>query len=266
MSTTERFQISSEAAEAYEAQFVPALFAPWAESLVEAAVIAPGQRVLDVACGTGVVARAAAERMGGEGEIVGLDLNEAMLAVAQRIRPDLRWRQGDAEQLPFPDGSFDVVLCQAALMFFPDAAQALHEMARVVTAEGTVAVQVWDRREAQPAYLPFIDVAARHAGPEAISLLSTYFVRGDLEELTALTWSAGLNVTATSTASTTLRFGSVDELVTTEVQSTPLAERVSEEVIRRIIEDSREALASFLTEDGELEIPLRGHIVIAHKR
>jgi ubiquinone/menaquinone biosynthesis C-methylase UbiE len=87
--SVETYQLSVEAAEAYEARFVPALFAEWAPRLVEAAGVAPGQTVLDVACGTGVVARAAADRLGGRGRVVGLDLNRGMLAVAGRLRPDL---------------------------------------------------------------------------------------------------------------------------------------------------------------------------------
>src|SRR5688572_27748780 len=129
--SVETFQLSVEAAEVYESKFVPAVFAEWAPHLVEAAGVAPGQAVLDVACGTGVVARTAADRMGGKGRVVGLDLNDGMLAVAGRLRPDIEWRQGDAAELPFDAGSFDVVLCQSALMFFPDRARALREMARV---------------------------------------------------------------------------------------------------------------------------------------
>ena len=93
---TQTFQLSVEAAEAYEARFVPALFAEWAPQLVEAAGVGPGQAVLDVACGTGVVARAAADRMGGRGRVAGADLNEGMLAVARRLRPDLEWHRAEA--------------------------------------------------------------------------------------------------------------------------------------------------------------------------
>src|SRR5262245_18402472 len=99
--TQETFQLTAEMAEAYEAQFVPAFFAQWAPRLLDAAAVRIGQRVLDVACGTGIVARLAASRVGDSGAVVGLDLNEAMLAVARRIRPDLTWRQGSAEALPF---------------------------------------------------------------------------------------------------------------------------------------------------------------------
>jgi ubiquinone/menaquinone biosynthesis C-methylase UbiE len=263
--TTETFQVSLEAAESYESAFVPALFGEWAGYLVEEAGLLPGQRVLDVACGTGIVARTAADRLGSHVTVVGLDLNDAMLTVARRLRPDIDWRQGDAADLPFPDGSFDVVLCQSGLMFFPDVPRALREMARVVIPGGSVAVQVWDRREVQPAYAPFIEVAAGHAGPEAIDLLSTYFSRGDLDELGRALSSAGLEVTGTRTETTALRFPSVDAFVMTEVNATPLAERLSEEMLERILEDTREALRAFVTERGA-DIPITGHLVRSEKR
>ncbi|HEX2072320.1 MAG TPA: methyltransferase domain-containing protein, partial [Geodermatophilus sp.] len=167
MTTTERFQIPLGAAELYEARFVPAIFAEWAPLLATVAGVRPGQAVLDVACGTGIVARTVADRLGGTGRVVGVDLNEAMLTVARRVRPDLDWRPGDAADLPFPDGSFDAVLCQMALMFFPDRTAALREMARVARPGGTVAVVVPASLDAQPAYRPFVEMAARHAGPEA---------------------------------------------------------------------------------------------------
>jgi SAM-dependent methyltransferase len=122
---------------------------PWARMLVDAAGIDPGDRVLVVACGTGIVARAAADRTGAAGSVVGLDRDPAMLAVAEGLRPDLEWREGDAMGLPFLARSFDVVLCQAALMSFSDTGRALREMARAIKDDGTVAIQVWDRMDAQ---------------------------------------------------------------------------------------------------------------------
>ena len=142
----EAFQITREQAEAYEKLFVPALFAQWAPLMVDIARIADGQRVLDVACGTGVAARTAADRVGATGSVVGLDLNPAMLEVAAATRSDIEWRQGDAAHLPFGDGEFDAVLCQSALFFFPDADAAVAEMARVVRPGGAVAVQTYAGR------------------------------------------------------------------------------------------------------------------------
>src|SRR5687767_940300 len=97
----ETFQIPIEAAECYEAEFVPAFFAQWAPILCTAAAVTAGQALLDVGCGTGIVARTAADRVAPVGSVTGLDVNEAMLTVARRDRPDLDWRRGDACALPF---------------------------------------------------------------------------------------------------------------------------------------------------------------------
>src|SRR5262245_44130093 len=114
-----------DAGNAYENLFVSSLFREWAPRMMEAAHVQQGQRVLDVACGTGVVAREAVSKVSREGSVVGLDANPGMLAVADSITPSVEWQQGIAESLPFPDESFDVVVCQFALMFFIDKVQAL---------------------------------------------------------------------------------------------------------------------------------------------
>ncbi|HEV7758414.1 MAG TPA: methyltransferase domain-containing protein [Acidimicrobiales bacterium] len=260
---TESFQIPLEAAEVYEARFVPAIFAEWAPRLVERAGIGPGQTVLDVACGTGIVARTAADRVGPGGRVVGCDLNEAMLTVARRVRPDLDWRQGDVGELPFPDGGFDAVLCQMALMFFPDRVRALAEMGRVAAPGAPVAVCVPAGLDDQPAYRALVEVAERHAGPEALALLGTYWACGDLAELTGWFRSAGLEVADTVTRTGVARFASADDLVATEVEGSPLIERITAEVYARIRTDARAALAPFATPDGRLEAPLVCHLVVA---
>ena len=264
--SAETFQLSLDAAEIYESKFVPALFGEWAPHLLDAAAVRAGQVVLDVACGTGVVARAAVERLAGNGAVVGVDLNEVMLTVARRLSRDVGWRQGDVCALPFPDASFDVVLCQAGLMFFPDPAQALREMARVARDDGTVAIQVWASLAEQPAYRPFIEVAARHAGPDAVSLLSAYWVLGDLEFVCSLLDSAGLDVTAATTRLGTARFESIAELVRIEVESTPLIDRIDADVYGKILADAGEALAEFRTSEGRAEIPIAGHLIAGRKR
>lgn len=262
MGAVETFDIPLETAETYEATFVPALFAEWATFLLDAARPRPGQRVLDVACGTGVVARGVADRVGDAKAVVGVDLNRAMLEVAGRVRPDIEWRQGDASALPFDDASFDLVLCQAALMFFPDRVQALREMSRVTAPGGTVAVLVPGRIESGGAYSALLDVVRQHAGQSAVDMLSFYFVLGDSEQLTALFAGAGLEVAETRTQLGAVRRDSIDEFVATEVNSTPLGERLSEEAYQRILADSRVALAEFRTHDG-VAIPIESHTVLA---
>ena len=264
--TTDTFQeISVEVAETYEASFVPSLFAGLAEHLVASAGIAPGQRILDVACGTGIVARTAAGRAGERGRVTGLDLNDAMLTVARRVRPDLDWRQGDAASLPFPDGSFDVVLCQSGLMFVPDVAGAVREMARVAADGGTVGVQVWSSLHRQTGIRPLAEAVARYAGRDAVDLISTYFRLGDREAFTGYFDAAGLQVTSVRSLPVTLRAPSIDEYVTTEVESTPLVSRISDDVYRRIREDARIALARFCDDEGWLALPLEVYLVIARK-
>jgi len=112
----------------YERFFVPAIGAPLAKDLIRVAALRPGERVLDVACGTGVVARFASEQVGTTGTVVGLDVNPGMLAVARSATPpgmSIEWHQASAEGMPFPDAAFDVVLCQMGLQFMPNKQAAL---------------------------------------------------------------------------------------------------------------------------------------------
>ena len=262
---SESFQIPIEAAEFYESAFVPAFFAQWAPILCGTAGIRSGQRVLDVACGTGIVARAAADLVTPDGIVVGVDLNEAMLTVARRVRPDIEFRQGNAGALPFTDETFDAALSQMALMFFPDRPRSLQEMARVVAPGGTVAVLVPAALDAQAAFAPFVDMAARHAGPEAMSLLCTYFSCGNLDKLTGLVESAGLRITTAQSRQGTYRAPSVDAFVTTEVESTPLLERISDEVYGRIRADAHQVLAPFITAEGHVAAPFECNVVAARR-
>jgi SAM-dependent methyltransferase len=265
MSSTDAFQISPETAEAYEAAFVPSLFAHLAPVLIDAAGVTAGDRVLDVACGTGIVARTAAERAGPAGHVVGLDRNEAMLTVARRVRPDLEWRQGDAAALPFPDGWFDVALCQSGLMFVPDPIEAVRELGRVVRPGGRVAVQVWSSLDRQYGFQPLADAVARHAGPDAVALISTYFRLGDREQFTGHFTLAGLRVTDVRTLPVTVRAPSVDDYITTEVASTPLIDRISGDVYRRIREEAGAGLARYTDATGALALPLEAYLVAARR-
>lgn len=148
MSANELWQLSARAAELY--QRIPAryILGPWAPLLLECAAVAPGQRVLDVACGTGVVARAAAARVGSGGHVAGIDLNSGMIAVARSLPPAtgaaIEWHEASALALPFEESSFDVVLCQQGLQFFPDRGLALREMRRVLRRAGRLALSVWN--------------------------------------------------------------------------------------------------------------------------
>jgi SAM-dependent methyltransferase len=259
----ETYALSADAAELYESTFVPALFGDWARRLVTAADPAPGASVLDVACGTGVVARAAADRVGPGGAVVGLDANEAMLAVARRLRPDLRWQLGDAGALPFADGWFDVVLSQAGLMFFGDRVTALRELGRVAAADGRVGVQVPGRLARSPGYLALVETVARHAPPEVLDLLGAYFDVGEPDVLGNLFTAAGLHVDRFETWQSATRLGSLDTFLDAELL--PLAGAVEPAVRDRIVEDCRTTLAGFVGRDGAVTAPIEVHLVVAHR-
>jgi ubiquinone/menaquinone biosynthesis C-methylase UbiE len=147
MSRNEQWQMSHDAAQAYEQFVARYILGPWAPLLVDAATIGPGERVLDVACGTGVVARTVAERVGPDGHVVGIDLNPGMIAVARTLSSrgaSVEWMERSALDLGLPGDSFDAVLCQQGLQFFPDMALAIREMQRVLRRGGRLALSVWN--------------------------------------------------------------------------------------------------------------------------
>jgi SAM-dependent methyltransferase len=223
--------------------------------------VAPGQAVLDVGCGTGVVARTAADRMGGRGRVVGLDLNEGMLTVAGRLRPDIEWRQGDAAELPFAPGSFDAVLCQSALMFFPDRVAALRR-------DGPGGDRRRHRRRPGvgpprgPGGLrPDGRGLLRAPGPDAMELESAYWALGDLGLVGSLFEAAGLRVTGTRTRVGTVRYPSAAEAVATEIEATPLAERIDRATYERVLAAGTEAMGPFVVDGGRVELPIGGHLV-----
>ena len=168
MAEHEQWQLDGSAPELYERYIVPAVTALWAADLVEWAAPGPGERVLDVACGTGVVARLAAEGVGA-GRVVGLDINAGMLAVARSLPPraglPIEWHEGSALSMPFPDAAFDLVLCQLGLQFFPDRPAALREMRRVLSPSGRLGLSVYSSIEHDPVAYALADALDRHLGP-----------------------------------------------------------------------------------------------------
>lgn len=192
MAETERWQISTDAAEVYESCFVPAIFGAWVSPVADAAGIRTGSKVLDVGCGTGALAREALRRVGQKGQVVGLDLNEGMLAVAARTEPKIEWRQGDAASLPFGDASFDVVVSQFALMYFPDRVTSLSEMWRTLAPGGRLAVAAWAPIDRARGYQILVDIAARQCGGAAADVLAAPFVLGDQAELAKLFVDSGI--------------------------------------------------------------------------
>ena len=148
MAKNGQWQLSAEAAELYECYVARYILGPWAPLLVDSAHVGVGERVLDIACGTGVVARAAAERVGAAGRVVGVDLNPGMIAVARSlpapVGASIEWVERNALDLRLQEATMDVALCQQGLQFFPDKALAMREMRRVLAGGGRLALSVWN--------------------------------------------------------------------------------------------------------------------------
>ena len=181
-------------AETYEQYLGPAIAHPWTRVLLEFAAPKPGEWVLDVACGTGSVARHVAPMVGREGKVVALDISPAMLAVAraQPVPPGvtIEWREGNAVRLDLPADAFDLVLCQQGLQFFPDRAASVREMRRVLQNGGRVVISVWQALQRHPVYEALFEATARHLGA-AVSTLDVSFSLSDPEELRRVLNDAG---------------------------------------------------------------------------
>ena len=256
-------QAQIAAATAYEDLFVVALFGQWAPRVVEAAHLQPGQRVLDVACGTGILAREAVARVGSTGSIVGLDPNPGMLAVAERLAPAVEWQQGTAESLPFPDQSFDAVISQFGLMFFTDRYQALREMLRVLTPGGRIAVAVWDSLDNIPAYASEVALLEGVAGQRAADALRAPFVLGDRKELAALFAGAGFTSVAIATQRGTAQFPSIRSMVEADMRGwlPVMGVVLAEEQIQHILQEAEHVLGSYVTAQGKVVFDAPAHIV-----
>jgi ubiquinone/menaquinone biosynthesis C-methylase UbiE len=265
VSAGDRGQVSTGAAEVYEQFFVPALFQAWSSQVAEAAHIQPGQRVLDVACGTGVLARAVAERVGPEGVVVGLDVNEGMLAVARRKAPQLEWRPGIAESLPFERDSFDAVVSQFGLMFFEDRWAAIKEMIRVLRPGGRLAVAVWDSLENTPGYAAMTDLLQRLFGDEAANALRAPYNLGDPAKLRTLFAEAGLSQARVSTYPGEARFPSIEAWVTTDVKGWTLADMINEAQFQQLLTEAKQFLQDFVTSQATVTFSAPAHIVTAVK-
>ncbi len=229
---------AKQAADNYERYFVPAIGRPMAADLVDAADLGPGERVLDVACGTGVVARLAAERVGPDGAVAGLDPNPGMLAVAREVAPPgatIEWHEAPAEAMPLPDASFDVALCGMGLQFFSDRAAGLREIRRVLVPGGRLVASL--PGPTPPPLRIMAEELARHVGPEGGSFVEAVFSLHDADEIRTLAADAGFGEVDVRSGDRPLRLPPPGEFLWQYVGSTPLAAAVAD-----LDEDGRDAL------------------------
>ncbi len=267
-----QWQVAGSAPEVYERELVPAVFGAWAPILVELVHPRPGERVVDVACGTGIVARIVAARVGPTGAVVGVDLNPGMLSVARsavstdsQSSAPLQWQEANADKLPFPDESFDIVYCQLGLQFFADRAGALREMRRVLGAEGRLALMVWRGIHESPGFAALAESLERHISQAAAAIMRAPFGLSNADQLADLVRAAGFQDVAIQQRLGTVRFPSVEMFVLSYVAGSPLAGPVSQAndaAHGALTTDVRNALEKY-TSNTELAFPIAAHLLSA---
>jgi len=253
-------------AEVYEEQFVPALFRPFSAAVASAARLRPGQHVLDVACGTGVLACTAAERVGRRGKVTGLDASAEMLAVARRKSVLVEWLEGRAESLPFGDESFDAVVSQFGMMFFDDCARALREMNRVLRSHGRLAVAVCDAVERSPGYGTLASLLEQLFGVSVATAFRAPFAIGDTALLGELCREAGLADPEIMREVATVRFPSIDALVSTERACVwTLGGILDDAQFERLLSAARSELRPFVQPDASVAFEMPALVITAAK-
>jgi ubiquinone/menaquinone biosynthesis C-methylase UbiE len=269
-----QWQIAGNAAETYEHALVPSVFAPWAPQVVALADPRPGDRVLDIACGTGVVARLAAQQVGRTGKVTGLDLNPGMLALAASLTASdpptnapITWQEASATKMPLPDAVYDIVYCQLGLQFFPDRPGAMHEMYRVLVSGGRLGLMVWQDIQYAPGFGALAAALARHVSSEAASIMRAPFAFAEAEQLHALIAAADFRDIAILSVVGTVCFPSVSRFVQDYVRGSPLSghvAKVSDESRTALVSEVRDALKSYVSEDV-LTFPIKAHLASAKK-
>ena len=269
------WQLAGSAAELYQRHLVPAVTARWADDLIERVALRAGERVLDVACGTGVVAREAAFRVGPTGRVAAVDVNAAMLAVARSLPPvagaAVAWREASALELPFAAGSFDVALCQFGLQFFPDPVGALREQRRVLVDHGRLALNVFSPIERNPAAYALSNALDRQVAPGTSRAKRAEHSLADPAELKTLVADAGFEEIRIETVTKATHFRSVAEYVGVQLAATPLASIVEglddttrDSVVDALVEDISAELEPYQDSSG-LSFPQEVHVLVADR-
>jgi ubiquinone/menaquinone biosynthesis C-methylase UbiE len=260
-------QATRSPADVYDEQFVPALFRQWGPVLCDAAKIAPGQRVLDVACGTGALTVAVAERVTPGGAVLGLDANPQMLAVARRKHAHIEWHRGRAESLPFAVASFDAVVSQFGLMFFDDRVAALREMQRVMRLGGRLAVAVCDALDRSPGYAALAALLERLFGKPIADAFRSPFVLGNEAKLLSLCADAGIGDANVARRKGMVRFASIDALVSTERACVwTLGGLLDDAQFERLRQEAQRTFQPFVDAGGQVAFAMPALLITASKR
>ena len=260
-----QMQPAESPAEIYQQHMVPAIFVPWVPIVLDLASPQLDDRMLDVACGTGVIAREAVSQVGPGGRVVGLDINPNMLDIARALGPSVEWREGNAQALPFADGEFDIVVCQQGLQFFPDHGAALREMHRVLIPGGVVVLALWCEIESSPGHNALAQALDKHVGTEAATLMYGAFRLGDAETIQTLLEEAGFRDVQVHREGQKARFPSPEAFARYVVVGSVLGRtgvEVRDDAMTALVRDVEAALRTYVHPDG-LAFPMEAHLALA---
>ncbi len=262
----EKYQLQGNAAAIYEEQKVPAIFLPLAEATLNSVPLLGDDTVLDVACGTGIVARKARQRIGPSARIVGADLNEGMIETARNLADPLsqscEWYTADVVNLPFDDGAFSVAFCQQGIQYFPNREAAVQEIKRVLAQGGRMAFTVWS--EANDFFKSLAMSLSRHVNDEvAERSLAPFAYSGSA--LVSLLSEQGLgNVSAQIlTVERAIKNPKIE--IPKEIMGNPVGPFVEEKgdaVMRTIVDEVIASLSGYQHGSG-LVIPQHTHLIQA---
>ncbi len=258
------WQISGTKAEIYDQIFLPATVDEWSPRMADRVSVQSGDRVLDVACGTGSWALCAAARVGPGGRVVGLDISPDMLAVARRksgagLPVVVEWHEGSVDAMLFDDASFDVVCCQLGLMFFPDKVAALREMRRVLAPGGRLVAMVWGRMDQCPGQMAVAAAWSRQFGDDAAAGFRRQHSLADITEVKSLLAEAGFTAIDVAQEMGVMRFPTPAYL--TRSYAAMMGLQVAPVVAEALISDVNTALTGYMEPAG-LVYPVEAVVAI----
>jgi ubiquinone/menaquinone biosynthesis C-methylase UbiE len=261
------FQLTGTGPEAYERYMVPIHCMDLAQDLIDRVRLQPREHVLDVACGTGIVARYAARRVGTLGHVTGVELNPAMIEVARRTAAyidQIEFLEGSALELPVPDANFDVVMCQQAIMFIPDRELAVREMYRALKTGGRVGLNVFRTPEHVPSFAYLISALEKHAGSATAEFMRSPFIMESTSQMRSLFEQARFENIEVEIRVDSLRYPSVAHLVryeTLNMAEPEIHTPAMQEALTRTVEE----LAHANVDDHGVVFPVQQFVVVANK-
>lgn len=256
-------QVTEDAARIYEEIYVPSLFEKWAPVVADAADIQDWHTVLDVACGTGLLAITVNDRIGPRGSVTGVDINDGMLQIAKSKSSHIKWDNSPAESLPYKDSSFDRVLCQFSLMYFENREKALREMMRVLKPDGFLVFSVWDKLEENPGFLARTVFWEKVVGDKARD--EAPYCLGDKEILASLLRASGISNMKIETRTGTARYPSIRDWMHVTAKGWTQDELFDDETYEQMVLEAQTVFSQFEQPDGTVKFPTAAHIVTASK-